>query len=170
MADDYIELWSERKGQANRYSYYIYRNFCEVLPMLKRMLFLVFGTTIVQVVIYTILLQSGLFIEKHVDIPKHGVVDWGLTIPYSVLLFSEIVFFLNLLTTVINRKWFNYAAIILAITFYVIGWGEDFDTHPYRTSFLILAGITSIMTKLPVDGYFRTKYKKNTTSKDKQLF
>jgi hypothetical protein len=138
--------------------------------MLRRMLFLVLGTTVIQVVVYTILLQSGLFIEKLAYIPKHGVVNWGLTILYSVVLFSEIVFSLNLLTAVINRKWLSYAAIILAITIYVIAWGEDFDTHRYRTSFLILAGIISITIKLSIDKLFGTMYRRNSHPIGKQLF
>ena len=86
----------------------------------------------------------------------------------TILLFSKIVFLLNLLTAVVNRRWFTYATITIAIVIYVIGWGEDFDWHPYRTSYLILAGITSILTKLPIDGYFRKN--KNTSSIEKEYF
>ena len=125
---------------------------------MKRIAFLVWGTTIVQIFIYTMLFGIVLCIEK--------CVDCAFLLLYSVLFFSVIVFLLNLFTAVINRRWFINTAIFLASTFYVIGWGEDFSTHPYRTSFLILSGITSILYKLPMDKYFRKKQQEQHTKRN----
>ena len=121
--------------------------------MLKRLLIKGLGTSVLQIVIYIILLYVGAVIANILDRPTHRSVDRGLTIYFSLLLFASVVLILNIVTALVGKKRFTYIGIGLTLTFYIIGWGEDFNRYPYKTMYLLIMGGLSLILKLPIDKF-----------------
>jgi carbon starvation protein CstA len=119
--------------------------------MIRRLLIIGLGTSIVQIALYLLLLYAGSSVSGILDKPRHRGVDWGLTIYFSCILFTIVVLLLNVVTALVNRRWVTWAAISLTSLSYVLGWAEDFGRYPYRTVYLLLIGWFCLIAKLFID-------------------
>jgi hypothetical protein len=132
--------------------------------MIKRLLIIGLGTSIIQVALYILLIYSGSIVSDIIDKPTHKGVEWGLTIYFSFILFTVVILLLNILTSLINRDRFRSVAVSMTSLFYILGWSEDFDRYPYRTIYLLLIGLFCILAKLFIDRRLEqlsTKYTPN---------
>jgi DMSO/TMAO reductase YedYZ heme-binding membrane subunit len=119
--------------------------------VLRRLILKGLGTSVLQVLLYLLLLYTGSLLADYLDKPTHKDVSWGLTLYFSLVLFAATVFVLNTATALVNKAWFTGTALALTAIFYIIGWGEDFNMIPYRTIYLIAIGLTCLLAKLPID-------------------
>ena len=71
----------------------------------------------------------------------------------------------NLLTSIINRKWFTWTGIIIVLVIYSIGWGEDFNSWPERTTIFLIVGFSVVLVKIRMDSILIKLKKKKTAAK-----
>ncbi|MCW3103905.1 MAG: hypothetical protein JWO09_2345 [Bacteroidetes bacterium] len=119
--------------------------------MLRQLIIKGLGTSIFQIVCYVILITVGTTIGNYFGRPLHRSVSWGLTLQFSIIVLSGIVILLNVVTTVLNRTKFTWAALAVVSICYIIFWAKDYHAYPNKTLFLIGIGLTSILTKVYID-------------------
>lgn len=121
------------------------------------------GTSMLQIIFYVILLTVGTTIGNYFGRPLHRSVSWGLTLQFSIIVFSCVVILLNLVTSVVNRTKFTRTALVVVSIFYVIFWAKDYNTYPNKTLFLIGIGLTSILAKVYIDSRLENLKSKHST-------
>jgi hypothetical protein len=57
----------------------------------------------------------------------------------------------NVLAALINRRFLTWGLLGIITLLYLIGWGEDFDTWPWKTTLFLVAGLFTIFIKFTVD-------------------
>lgn len=119
--------------------------------MIKKLI--IFGLLVsgIQVLLYYLMLRLVQFGQSFfmTDKDRAYISDYGLVL--GTTLFFVIVTIQNISTTLINKKWFTWTAVILATAFYVIGWGEDYVSWRVTTVLFVIVGITVLISKFIID-------------------
>jgi|SRR5688572_8184649 len=112
--------------------------------------FLIFGllTSILQWLLYAVTFFILRLIGNLSGNPDF-ISLYGLSL--SLTLFGIILLLQNSLTSIINKKWFSRTALILALMFYYIGWGEDFNSWPLQTLAFLIVGTVVLISKFYID-------------------
>ena len=100
--------------------------------------------TISQLIIYYVLLYIGWTLAQFYINPNGmELADaflLGIEIYVSLVLFGLIVLVTNVFLAILNKpKWTQYILVLPAII-YLIGWGEDFNSWPIKTSLFSIGG------------------------------
>lgn len=74
-----------------------------------------------------------------------------LAVGTSVLLFAIIVTLQNLVSSIINKKGITIFLFVVAVTIYLIVWGEDIKSFPFSATVYIIVGLLSLSIKLFID-------------------
>lgn len=118
--------------------------------MIKRIL--IFGglISVIQILFYYLLLKLFQFaLTFFADQNQEFISDYNIDL--SAIIFSAVVIIQNLVTTIINKNWFAWTALVLATFFYVIGWGEDIHSWPVSTTVLLIVGVSVLTGKFIID-------------------
>ena len=119
--------------------------------MIKRMMIFGVLASLLQVVVYLLLI----FVLWNIDIVFHNskesdfITDFAVIT--SVILFSIIIFVQNLLLEVFNKNIFTCSLFIIVLVIYTIGWGENIFSSPFKTFIFLIAGLTSLTIKFLID-------------------
>ena len=123
--------------------------------MLKRLLINGLLTTGLQIVIYYAVLYFGWTIGKVIHEPTKltitEAIEFGLLIKLSLILFGTMLLVTNVLAALINRKFWTWGLLCIITILYLVGWGEDFDTWPWKTTLFLIAGLFTIFVKFMID-------------------
>lgn len=118
--------------------------------MIKR--FLVNGllTTVVQIVLYVIILYVCFTFS--ILIPgSRSLMDIGYPVIMSVLLLGPMLLIANLISSLINKKAWTLGILTIVAIIYFIAWIEDIGNWPLTTIIFIIVGLTTIYSKFFVD-------------------
>jgi hypothetical protein len=123
--------------------------------MVKRFLINGLLTTGLQIAIYYAMLYFGWKIGKLIHEPTKltiiEAIEFGLIIKLSLILFGTMLLVTNILAALINNKFLTWGLICIMTVLYLIGWGEDFNTWPWKTTLFLIAGLFTIFIKFTVD-------------------
>lgn len=119
--------------------------------MIKRLLMFGLLASVIQVMFYLLILKTMQLVQAITITEEHKeyISNYGITL--SVIIFIAIVTLQNISTTLINRKWFTWTALILVTTFYFVGWGEGINSWPIKTILFLIAGIVTLTSKFLID-------------------
>jgi hypothetical protein len=118
--------------------------------MKKRILFQFLIGTIVQLILYLGILYLAKVIlafsteDRYILMSHYGI-------QLSAIILTMILLVQNLLTSIINRKWFTWTGILIVLVIYSIGWGEDFNSWPERTTIFLIVGFSVVLVKIRID-------------------
>ena len=123
--------------------------------MVKRVFITGLLTTGLQIAIYYGLLYLGWTLGKLIHEPTKltltEAIEFGMLIKLSLILFGAMLIAVNILSAIVNRKNFTWGLLCIITILYVIGWGEDFDTWPWKTTLFLIAGLFTIFIKPSID-------------------
>ena len=123
--------------------------------MLKRLLINGLLTTGLQIIIYYAVLYFGWTIGKLIHEPTKltliEAIEFGLLIKLSLILFGTMLLVTNVVTSLFNNKVLTWGLLCIMTLLYLIGWGEDFDSWPWKTTLLLIAGLFTIFIKFTID-------------------
>jgi hypothetical protein len=123
--------------------------------MLKRLLINGLLTTGLQIIIYYAVLYFGWTIGKIIHEPTKltliEAIGFGLLIKLSLILFGTMLLVTNVVASLFNNKVLTWGLLCIMTLLYLIGWGEDFDSWPRKTTLFIIAGLFTIFIKFTVD-------------------
>ena len=118
--------------------------------MIRRILFQFLLGSIIQLIFYVGLLYlAKLVLDLTINDPRILMDRHGILL--SASLGTSIFSVQNLLTAIINRKWFTWTGIVIVLILYSMGWGEDFSAWPERTVIHLLIGFAVILGKTRLD-------------------
>ena len=118
--------------------------------MVRRLIIKGLGTSLIQVLLYVLLITLCSTIANYFDRPSFKGSDWGITIILSIIFFSVTVSILNILTALVNRNWFVWTTLVIATINYIYVFG-GFDNLNNRTVFFLTIGLTCLFVKPLVD-------------------
>ena len=123
--------------------------------MLKRLLINGLLTTGLQIIIYYAVLYFGWTIGKLIHEPTKltliEAIEFGLLIKLSLILFGTMLLVTNVVASLFNNKFLTWGLLCIMTLLYLIGWGEDFDSWPRKTTLFLIAGLFTIFIKFAVD-------------------
>ena len=123
--------------------------------MIKRLLINGLLTTGLQIGIYYAVLYFGWTIGKLIHEPTKltltEAIEFGLLIKLSLILFGTMLLVTNVLAALINRRVLTWGLLCIITLLYLIGWGEDFNAWPWKTTLFLVAGLFTIFIKFTVD-------------------
>jgi len=106
--------------------------------------------TIIQLILYLgILYLAKVILDLTTDDKYILMSDYGIQL--STIILTMIISVQNLITALVNKKWFTWIGIIIVLLIYTIGWGEDFNSWPERTIIFIVVGFTIVLGKIQLD-------------------
>jgi hypothetical protein len=123
--------------------------------MLKRLLISGLLTTGLQIIIYYAVLYFAWTIGKLIHEPTKltliEAIEFGLLIKLSLILFGTTLLVTNVVASLLNNKVLTWGLLCIMTLLYLIGWGEDFDSWPWKTTLFLIAGLFTIFIKFTVD-------------------
>lgn len=123
--------------------------------MLKRLLINGLLTTGLQIIIYYAVLYFGWTIGKLIHEPTKltliEAIEFGLLIKLSLILFGTMLLVTNVVASLLNNKFLTWGLLCTVTLLYLIGWGEDFDSWPWKTTLFLIAGLFTIFIKFTID-------------------
>ena len=117
--------------------------------MLKRILIFGILASVIQIVMYSLILKMTQLIQMIFITERDLISDFSIRL--SIVLLSTIILVQNILTSIINRNWFNWFALGIVIFIYIIGWGENFSSWPIKTIIYFIAGFIVLFSKPFID-------------------
>jgi hypothetical protein len=127
-----------------------YTDPCSKVKMKHRILIQFLLSTIIQLICYVGILYLAKVTLDFTTNDKYILMsDYGIQL--STVIFTMIISVQNLLTALINRKWFTWIGILIVLIIYSIGWGEDFSSWPERTIIYLIIGFYIILGKIQLD-------------------
>ena len=129
--------------------------------MLKRFLIASVLTTFLQVTVYVLLLQTGIFVSGYFN-HLHNSVSFGISVSVSIVLFSIVIFFCNSITTLFAGRVVYFSVLVLAALMMVFYHLDHIYFRPYRTLFIMVSSLLAVFSKLPIDRMltrFMTNYR-----------
>lgn len=110
-----------------------------------------FITILIQLFSYIILLYILEFFEDRY-FPTYYILYLGnLGTIVEIIFFAILILSINILSSIVNRKWLTRLTITTAIIIYFVYWITDFDKEPYKTFGLLIIGIGVLLSKLYID-------------------
>jgi hypothetical protein len=117
--------------------------------MLKRILIFGILASVIQVVMYSLLLKLIQLIQLIFIKDKELISDFNISL--SFILLSIIILTQNILTSIINKSWFNWFALGIVIFIYIIGWGKGISSWPIKTTLFFIVGFLVLFSKPIID-------------------
>jgi hypothetical protein len=109
--------------------------------MLRRILVYGILCSVIQVVLYA----SLLFLCRcYFLLALHDDYFDAFVISIAVALFAVIIIVQNILSSIINKKIFEFTLFGMVVIFFVWGWGEDYAYWPVPTTVSIAVSIFSL--------------------------
>ncbi len=103
-----------------------------------------------QVLVYFVALYVFWYLTVAFFRPVNREIS-DLAVAISIPLFAIIVTVQNLMSSIINRKWFTITLFVLTVIIYLIGWGENINSFPFSAVIFILVGLLSLTLKFYID-------------------
>ena len=119
--------------------------------MFIRLLKFGFIGTIVQLLLYYLLLISFQFIQTIFRLTESREFIENYDIGMSLITLGYLLLFQNILNAIVNRKWLTITMFIFTTLIILIGWGEDFISWPIKTSIFILINLVALYSKCFID-------------------
>jgi hypothetical protein len=117
--------------------------------MLKRILIFGILASVIQIVMYSLLLKLIQLIQLIFIKDKELISDFNISLSIAILF--VIILTQNILTSIINKNWFNWFALGIVIFIYIIGWGENLSSWPISTTIFLLVGFLVLFSKPIID-------------------
>jgi hypothetical protein len=123
--------------------------------MIKRLSITGILSTLLQIGLYYFVLYFGWTFGQLIHEPTKltiiEAIGFGVVIKLSIIIFGTMLLVTNILTAIVNRKIFTWTLLCIMTFIYLVGWGEDFQTWPWKTSLFLIAGIFTIFSKFFID-------------------
>ena len=119
--------------------------------------------TIIQLISYLALLYlAKITLYFITDDPYILISDY--VIQLSTIILAIIISVQNLLTALVNKRWFTWTGVISVLTIYLIGWGEDRGPWPEKTAIFLIVGFIVIIGKIKLDSTLKRLKNKKTAA------
>lgn len=122
--------------------------------MLNRLLIYGLLTSVIQSLLYLMTLGIIWFVATLFHYPDF-IAIFGLIV--SAIVFACILAIQNILTALINKKWFTWTMFWLVTIVYLFVWGEDIFAWPMQTILFFLAGVGTLAIKSKIDSQFEKR-------------